>query len=189
MATVRTGDKEVLIVVDTQAGVMRDAWDAPRIVANIARAVENARDHDVPVIWVHQSDDELVMGSPEWELAPGLSHAEGEIRVDKHFNSSFEQTSLEETLSDLGASRIVLAGAATNWCIRATAHAALERGYDLTLIKDAHTTGSMELEDGVTIEAEDLVRELNVAMAWLEYPGRTNTTVSAEELDFGGAAQ
>lgn len=78
----------------------------------------------------------------------------------------------------------MLAGAATNWCIRATAYGALERGYDLTLIKDAHTTGTMEFDDGTRIEAENVIHELNIAMTWLSYPGRTNGAATAEEVDF-----
>ena len=33
MATVRDGNKAVLLVVDVQNGVMSDAWDARRVVA------------------------------------------------------------------------------------------------------------------------------------------------------------
>ena len=79
---------------------------------------------------------------------------------------------------------VTLAGAATNWCIRATAYAALDRGYDLTLVKDAHTTGALEFEDGARVEAADIIRDLNVAMTWLSYPGRTNGVAAAEEVDF-----
>jgi hypothetical protein len=77
----------------------------------------------------------------------------------------------------------VLAGAATNWCIRATAYGALDRGYDLTLVKDAHTTESLELENGA-MEASSIVQELNIAIKWLSYPGRANGTATAEEVDF-----
>jgi len=48
----------------------------------------------------------------------------------------------------------------------------------------------MQLEGGVTIEAANVIRELNIAMAWLEYPGRKNGVASADELNFavpGGA--
>ena len=86
--------------------------------------------------------------------------------------------------------RIALAGAASNWCIRATAYGALERGYDLTLVKDAHTTGDMELDNGTKIEAAKVIDELNVTMTWLSYPGRRNGTANAEAVDFaapGGA--
>lgn len=184
MANIREGNKTVLLVVDAQVGVMRTTWDTPRITRNIVVAVEKARSQGIPVIWVQHSDNELIYGSPDWQLVPELSPAEGEARIFKQFNSSFEQTSLEETLARLGASHIVLAGAATNWCIRATAYGALDRGYDLTLIKDAHTTETIEFEDGTKIEASDIIVELNTAMNWLSYPGRTNSTVSTEEIDF-----
>ncbi|MCB9463984.1 MAG: cysteine hydrolase [Candidatus Eisenbacteria bacterium] len=184
MATVRAGKKKVLVVVDVQVGVMKEAWEAPRVIGNIARSVESARAHDVPVIWVQHADEELVRESPEWQWVPELVPAPGERRVYKNYNSAFEDTNLDELLADLGASHIVLAGAATNWCIRATAYGAIDRGYDLTLVKDAHSTGEIEFDDGKKIEAEQFVRDLNVAMTWLSYPGRKNTTAKAAELDW-----
>jgi nicotinamidase-related amidase len=189
MAIVRQGNRAVLLVVDVQVGVMRGAWEASRIIENVNMAVTKARQHSVPIIWIQHSDDELVHGSPDWQLAPELSPAQNEIRIHKQFNSSFEGqtsegTSLEETLAQLGTTHIILAGAATNWCIRATAYSALDRGYDLTLVKDAHTTQTMELDDGVEIKALDVIRELNIALTWLTYPDRSNSALSVEEIDF-----
>ena len=60
----------------------------------------------------------------------------------------------------------------------------MERGYDLTLIKDAHTTASMDLDNAARLEAENVVHDLNITMTWVSYPGRTNGTASAEEVDF-----
>lgn len=187
MATVREGNKAVLLVVDVQVGPMRESWDAGRVVGNVARAVERARAQRVPVIWVQHSGDDLVHGSADWQWVPELVPAAGEPLIHKRFNSSFEQTVLEEELARAGATRIALAGAATNWCIRATAYGALDRGYDVTLIEDAHTTDSMQLDDGTTIEATNIIRELNIAMTWLSYPGRANNTATAEKIDFGTA--
>ena len=190
MATVREGKTGILMVVDVQVGVLKEAWNAPRIIGNVARAVERARAQDVPVLWVQHSDENLVFGSPQWQWVPELIPAVGEPLIHKHFNSSFEQTTLEEELARLGATHIALAGAATNWCIRATAYGALDRGYDLTLVEDAHTTETMVLDDGTRIEASSVVQELNIAMTWVSYPGRTNSTAKAEEVHFavpGGA--
>ena len=187
MGTVRGGDKTALLVVDVQVGVMRESWDAPRVIRNIARAVERARAQGAPVIWLQHSDEQLTPGSTEWQWVPELAPCEGETRIPKRFNSSFEQTALEEELARLGVSHVVLAGAATNWCIRATAYGALERGYDVTLVKDAHTTCTIELDSGLKIEAEIVVHELNVAMKWLSYPGRKNGTAAAEEVCFASA--
>lgn len=184
MATVRAGRKGVLLVVDVQVDVMKEAWDAPRIIQNIARAVVRARQMGVPVVWVQHADDDLPAGSEGWQWAGALTPAPGEPVIGKHFNSAFEQTTLADELARLGASHITLAGAASNWCIRATAHGALERGYDLTLVKDAHTTETLVLDDGSRIEAASIVAELNIAMAWLSYPGRSSATATAEAVDF-----
>ena len=184
MATVGEGNKAALVVVDVQIGVMREAWDASRVVGNVARAVERARAESVPVLWVQHTDQDLPKESPQWQWVPELVPAEGEPRIHKQFNSSFEQTSLQSELAALGVTHIILAGAATNWCIRATAYGALERGYDVTLLSDAHTTETIQLESGVMIEAADVVQELNIAMQWLAYPGRKNGTASAEQVNF-----
>ena len=77
MATVREGNKAVLLVVDVQVGVVKEAWDAPRIIKNLARAVERARAEGVPVIWVQHSHEELRHGSPEWQWVPELVPAAG----------------------------------------------------------------------------------------------------------------
>jgi nicotinamidase-related amidase len=184
MATVRDGDRSVLLVVDVQNGVMEQAFQSRAVIGNIARAVERARAEGVPVIWVQHADDELTHGSPDWEIVPELAPGDREPRIHKRFNSSFEATELEDELRRLGATRVVLAGAATNWCIRATAYGALDRGYDLTLVSDAHTTGSMDLGDGVVIDPKPVVDELNAVMSWVTYPGRVSTTATSGDVAF-----
>ena len=184
MATVREGNKSVLLIVDAQVGVMQGSWDAPRVTQNLAHAVQRARAQGAPVLWVQHSSAELVEGSAPWQWVPELVPAAGEPLIHKRFESSFEHTALEDELARLGIARVVLAGAQTNWCIRATAYAALERGYDLTLLKDAHTTAPIDLGDSTRVEAASLVHDLNIAMTWLSYPGRSNTTALAGEVDF-----
>ena len=185
MAIVRTGNRSVLLVVDFQVGVVADAWDAPRIVGNIARAVERARAQGAPVVWVQHEDDDMPRGSPQWQFAPELVPAADELRIYKRHNSAFEGTMLEQELVRLGATRIVLAGAMTNWCIRSAAYAALERGYDLTLVKDAHTTSDLDMGNGTARPAQGIVDDLNVAMNWVDYPGRVAKTAMAAEVEFG----
>lgn len=186
MATVRSNDKTALMVVDVQVGVMQECENAAQTIANVARTVERARAAQVPVIWVQHESDELKRDSDAWQWVPALVPAAGEARVYKQFNSSFEQTNTDELLAQAGVSHIVLAGAQSNWCIRATAYGALERGYDLTLVKDAHTTSDLDLGNGTRIDAATIVRDLNVTMKWLQYPGRRNAVAAAEEVVFGG---
>lgn len=184
MATIRTGNRSALLIVDVQVGVVAAAGDISRQLDAIALAVRKARDAGVPVVWVQHDDEELPRGSAEWQWVPALVPQLDDIRVYKQHNSSFEQTTLEAELAARGVAHIVLAGAVTGWCIRATAYAALERGYDLTLIGDGHIAKRLETGDGTAVEADDIVREFNAVLPWLSYPGRRNRLVRAAELGF-----
>ena len=106
MATVGAGNKKVLVVVDAQVGVMQGTWQAPRIIKNIGTAVAKAREQGAPVIWVQHADEDLVHGSSACQLVPELAPAEGETRIHKQFNSSFEQTPLDERLAELGVTHV-----------------------------------------------------------------------------------
>ena len=187
MAT-RTGSHCALLVVDVQVGVVATAWERDRIVGNVALAVRRAREAGTPVVWVQHEDDELKRGTPDWQWVPELQPLAEEACIQKTYNSAFEDTGLLSTLEKLGVSRLFLAGAATNWCIRATAYGALDRGFDLTLISDAHTTTDMEIGPGQKVEARFVIEDLNAAMRWLSYPGRANSVAAAAEAKFGARA-
>lgn len=184
MAT-RSGFASALLVVDVQVGVIAAAWDRDRIVGNVALGVHRAREADVPIVWVQHHDQELIRDTPEWQWVPELQPMHGEAQVHKGFNSAFEDTDLLSILDKQGISHIILAGAATNWCIRATAYGALDRGFDVTLLSDAHTTENTETASGRIIEARTFVDDLNTSMRWLSYPGRANAVALAAEADFG----
>lgn len=180
----RPGSQCALLVIDVQVGVVSQAWDRDRVVGNIALAVRRAREAGVPVVWVQHQDDELEPDTPNWQWVPQLEPAADEACIHKRFNSAFEDTDLLERLDRQGVSRLFLAGAATNWCIRATAYGALDRGFDVTLLSDAHTTDDMELGPGRRVEARAVIDELNLAMRWLSYPGRVNGVETAAQARF-----
>jgi nicotinamidase-related amidase len=184
MATIREGNKSALVIVDMQVSVVDSAWEETRTKKNTQYAVEKARKKGIPVVWVQHTNKKMIQGSAAWQLVPELTAQPGEPCLVKQYNSAFEETPLEETLAHLDISHIVLAGALTNECIRATAFSALDKGYDLTLIKDAHTTGDITLENGDTIRALDIVREFNITMNIVRYPGRISRAISVENLDF-----
>jgi nicotinamidase-related amidase len=184
MATLRAGRQPALLIVDAQVGVLDGTWNTDAVIQAVVRSVDRAREQKVPVLWVQHESDELVPGTAAWQWAPCLLPAAGEPQFGKRFNSSFEQTPLEEHLARLGVTELVLAGAMTNWCIRATAYAALERGYDLTLVGDAHTTADLELDEGRRVDARAMVDDLNLTMRWLEVPDRRSRCVPSHQLDF-----
>jgi nicotinamidase-related amidase len=123
MATLRTGYNPVLLVVDAQKGVLASAYERESVLGRIVATIRKARAASAPVVWVQHSDAELVSKSEDWEIVAELKPEEGDYRIEKHHNSSFEDTELEERLRSLNATKIVFVGAATNWCVRATAYA------------------------------------------------------------------
>ena len=184
MATIREGDKTGLLIVDMQVAVIDGAWQENLIIANTRRAVEKARKKGVPVIWIQHEGKSNPHGSPGWRILPELTPQPDEICLDKHFNSAFEESGLEETLAGLGITHIVLAGVLTNWCLQATAYAALDRGYDLTLLRDAHTTEDFDFDNGESISAANIIEAFNILIGAVRYPGRTNRVISVDDLEF-----
>ena len=184
MARIRNGKQAVLLVIDVQNGAVASACERASVLANIKTALDKARQHHIPVIWVQHNDEDLPRGSEQWQIVKELDPQDSEPLVEKKYNSAFEDTKLGAILEELGATELIITGAATNWCIRASIYAALERGYDVTLVGDAHTTESIQFKNGRTIEAKDLIDELNIAVSRLSYAGIVNRTVKAAELEF-----
>ncbi|MFM6966158.1 MAG: cysteine hydrolase family protein [Rhodoluna sp.] len=160
MSNISGRDKVALLVIDVQNGVVADAYRRGDVIANIEQAVAKARAAEVPVIWVQHSDEELEIDSDDWQIVPELIPLNDEPKVRKTFRSSFEGTNLEEVLASLNVAELVVCGAQTNNCIRHTSHDALAKGYDVTLIADAHTTSSYEW-NGHRVDAQAVVEEQN----------------------------
>src|SRR3954449_1664404 len=140
MTTLENRSNTALLVVDVQNGVVEGAHGRDAVVANVGSLVEKARQEGVPVVWVQHSDEGLARGSDGWRIVPELTPDDAEPLVEKSFGDSFEDTTLESVLSGLAVGRLVVAGAQTDECIRSPLHGAIARGYDATLVSDAHTT-------------------------------------------------
>ena len=173
----------MLLVIDMQRDVVAPADDAARVVANINALVDKARAEDVPVIWVQHSDDGMPEGSPGWEYIDELQRGTEEPLVHKHFGDAFEETDLEALLAGRQVGRLVVTGAQTDACIRSTLHGALARGYDATLVADAHTTEDMR-EWGSPIGPEDAIAYTNLYWSFSNAPGRRGAAVPTAEVDF-----
>ncbi len=181
VSTIPNRTERVLIVVDVQNGVVFDAWNRDAVVSNIAEVVSAARAHSTPIVWVQHNEPEMPIGHEYWQLVPELNRLESEPLVHKQFRSSFDETTLETELAKLNASELVIVGAQTNNCIRSTIYSALERGYDVTLVEDAHTTSDEEWDNG-PISAEFVVAEQNRTLLNYELPGRSCHLVKADQV-------
>ncbi|HZG95031.1 MAG TPA: isochorismatase family protein [Mycobacteriales bacterium] len=186
MTTLQNRPNTALLVVDVQNGVVGGAHERDAVVANVASLVEKARSQHVPVVWVqHSDDDNLARESDEWRLVPELARDDAEPIVEKRYADSFEETTLETVLAQLAVGRLVVAGAQTDECIRSTLHGALVRGYDATLVSDAHTTEDQSEWGAPT--PDKVIAHTNLYWTYHKAPGRSAGTVTTSDVDFGAA--
>jgi nicotinamidase-related amidase len=186
LTTFENRPNTALLVVDVQKGVVEEAHERDAVVANVGSLVEKARQEQVPVVWVQHSDEQLVRGSDDWRIVPELAPGDVEPLVEKSYGDAFEDTSLETVLSGLGVGRLVVVGAETDACVRSTLHGAFVRGYDATLVSDAHTTGD-QTEWGAP-PPDQVIAHTNLYWTYQEAPRRTAGTVETKDVDFGGAS-
>ena len=182
MTTLQNRPNTALLVIDVQNGVVEGAHERDAVVANVASLVERARRERVPVVWVQHSDEQLARGSEEWRIVPELAPGEVEPLGEKHYGDSFEDTDLETVLSGLGVGRLVVVGAQTDECVRSTLHGAFVRGYDATLVGDAHTTE--DLSAWGAPPPDQVIAHTNLYWSNQAAPGRTAGTVATKEVDF-----
>jgi nicotinamidase-related amidase len=182
MTTLDNRPNTALLIVDVQNGVVEGAPERDTVVANVGSLVEKAREQEVPVVWVQHSDEGLPKGSDEWKIVPELSPDEAEPLIEKNYGDSFEGTTLENVLSDLRVGRLVVAGAQSDACIRSTIHGAFVRGYDTTLVSDAHTTE--DLTQWGAPPPEQVIAHTNLYWSDQAAPGRKAGTVETKDVDF-----
>lgn len=183
MTTLAGRPRSALLVIDVQQGVVAGAPRRDAVVANIAGLVDRARIAGTPVVWVQHSDEQLVEGSDAWQYVPELRRRADEALVAKTFGDSFEATDLEAVLAERSVGHLYVAGAQTDACIRSTIHGALTRGYDVTLVGDAHTTEDQREWGAPAPEA--VIAHTNLYWAHQRAPGRTARVLAADEIAFG----
>ena len=182
MTNLRDRPNTALLVVDVQNGVVANAHERDRVIANISTLVDAARAEHVPVIWVQHADDNLVEGTDRWQYVPELQRLDAEPLVHKNYGDSFEDTTLEAELAERGVGRVVVTGAQTDACIRATLHGAFVRGYDTVLVSDAHTTEDLS-EYGLPA-VDEVIAHTNMYWTWQAGPGRQASVVSTADVLF-----
>jgi hypothetical protein len=111
---------------------------------------------------------------------------DAEPLVEKHYGDAFEDTALEIALSQLEVGRLVVVGAQADACIRSTLHGAFARGYDATLVSDAHTTTDRTAWGAPP--PDQVIAHTNLYWTHQAAPGRTTGTAASKDVDFGRSA-
>jgi nicotinamidase-related amidase len=183
VTTLPNRPETALLVIDVQHDVVARAYNRDGVIANIGLLVDKARAANVPVVWVQHSDDDLVEGSEGWKYVAELRQEASEPVVHKRYGDSFDDTNLEAVLAERKVGHLIIAGAETDACIRSTLHGAIVRGYDATLVADAHTTNDNSQWGAPS--PDKVIAHTNLYWRYHTAPGRYAATVSADSIKLG----
>jgi len=147
-ATARATCDVALLMIDVQELFLSwGDWNTSTdesIVAAVARVLALARSAGVPIIYIQDFSipqaDTLYAGQLGFPAA--IAPHEGEPVFPKHFGDAFTTPEFKEYLEEQGIRRLLLCGLASGGCVQATLFSAITKGYDATVVADAHSNGS-----------------------------------------------
>jgi len=149
-----------VIVVDLQTGmfdgrVAPPLHDAEGLVTRVRRILTWARSTGRGVAFMQQNSpppDQLSPGQPGFPIWPALGQAANEPTFAKTVENSFTSAELRAWVNETGADEVIVIGAATNHCVKSTVAGAMEQGFKVTVVSDAHSTGGRPSAPGIIAE-------------------------------------
>jgi len=140
--------------------LIREVANEVRLIDNIKFALGEARRRHIPVVYApHSRYRRRTLAATRWPnpsqylarltrfFADGrrggrfradLAPQPGEFVASEHpVSSGFTDTNLDAHLRSIGATHLIMCGLLTNTCIESTARAAVDLGYQVTVLDDA----------------------------------------------------
>ncbi|MGL3804807.1 isochorismatase family protein [Paeniglutamicibacter sp. R2-26] len=173
---------KALIVVDMQNGVVEHCVHPKKVTSRIQEMVTRARDTGTPIFWV-QDEQDFARHSTAWRIVAPLEPRDGEHHVFKTYRDAFAGTGLHAALNAQGVGHVVICGAQSDYCVRTAAQRAAAMGFDVTLVRDAHTTGAATFE-GQSLTGDQVIAHTNAYFSGLEYPQQAISLLRADEVVF-----
>lgn len=200
-APVSRGPHPALVVVDLTRGFTEPGFaagtDLTDVVSATTKLVDAARASGTPVVWTAinyteaEADGDAVawlrkaqgmramrVGSIEVDLDPRLPVRPTDHHVTKKGASAFSGTSLAALLTGLGTTTVVVTGATTSGCVRATAVDAVQAGWDTLVVAEACGDRAQGPHDAALFDLDakyaDVIT-LDDARSYLQTAGREPT--------------
>lgn len=139
-----------LLVIDVQVCNFEESAPVYRsgdLLSKISSLIARARAAGVPVVYVQHCGPEGAIdepGTPGWEIHPAIAPIEGDVVIQKRHPDAFQETDLQRELESKGIEKLIITGIQTEYCVDTTCRRAYSLAYDVTLVKDAHSTWDTE---------------------------------------------
>lgn len=135
-----------LLVIDMQVCNFEGStpvYGGSDLLGKISSLITRARAAGVPVVYVQHCGPDGAIDQPDtpgWEIHPSVAPLKGDLVVEKRHPDAFQDTNLQRELESRGIQRLIITGIQTEYCIDTTCRRAYSLGYEVTLVKDAHST-------------------------------------------------
>ena len=146
------------------------------LLQTLHRVIAQVRSAGIPMVYVQNNggpDDPDQPGTPGWQIHPALVPQALDLVIQKWTPDAFYRTSLQDELTQRGIEHLILMGMQTEYCIDTTCRHAFALDYQVTLIKDGHSTYSTSL-----LPAKDIIAHHNGLLRAFA------KVVEAEAIDF-----
>ncbi len=152
--------KQALVIIDVQQGMFSlpemQPFDGDAVVTRISSLLDLARSADVPVIFIQHDGGEghpLSSDRPGFAYHPRLMPLSYETVIIKRHCNAFQDTGLTEHFQSEAIDHLTVCGMQTQYCVDTFVRAAVDRGFQVRLVSDGHTTFGTTILSGESIIA------------------------------------
>ena len=188
---IRDRSDAVLIVIDAQMeysdeGVLTLDGLQPAL-DNIAGLLLTGRKDGAKIVHIAHEGSKGRAFDPDkgGRIIEQVAPLDGETVIGKGLPNSFANTGLQNHLAEIGRPHLIICGFMTHMCVSSTARAALDLGYETTVVSDATATRALPAADGgAAIPADEVHRAALAALA--DRFSAINTTTQVLALNSAG---
>lgn len=152
---------QTLLIIDAQQELIdgnqeeSEVFNKEQLIRNINLLIKQAREFDIPVVFVRDSDVADGKGAG-FQVHDQIKVPADALFFDKAATNCFHGTGLLNHLKSQEIGHIVIAGCKTQHCIDSAVRTATINGFDVTLAGDAHST-----ENSDSLRAEQIINHHN----------------------------
>ncbi|MGD2250546.1 MAG: cysteine hydrolase family protein [Candidatus Methanofastidiosia archaeon] len=157
--------RSALLIIDVQVGNFEGSepvYNGKELLTRIHKLITIARTESVPIFYVQHCGPEGAIDEPGthgWDIHPIITPGAGDSVIQKYHPDAFQDTNLQSELELKSITRLVITGIQTEYCIDTTCRRAYSLGYDVTLVKDAHSTWDTDI-----LTAEQIIAYHNTVL-------------------------
>lgn len=143
--------KPVLLVVDIQNEYLKYSPDEEKKISlmMINASIQLFREYDFPIILVYHTDPKWgpKPGTEPFEFPSSIAVQDEDSKIIKNYPSAFKKTELEKLLQEKDCNTLFLCGLSAVGCVLATYHSAMDKDYDVFMLKEALLSHKAEYTD------------------------------------------